>query len=94
MSTARGSPSTGWSSARESWSFPADQLAWAAVKNEADRFLAARRWRAEHGLPERAFYRVPVEDKPTFVDFGSLVYVNILAKAIRRTAESSRVRSA
>ncbi|HET6208956.1 MAG TPA: lantibiotic dehydratase [Jatrophihabitans sp.] len=70
---------------RESWSFPADQLAWAAVKNEADRFLAARRWRAEHGLPERAFYRVPVEDKPTYVDFGSLVYVNIFAKAIRRT---------
>jgi hypothetical protein len=70
---------------RESWSFPADQLAWAAVKSEADRFLAARRWRAEHGLPERAFYRVPVEDKPTYVDFGSLVYVNIFAKAIRRT---------
>ncbi|HEX4727685.1 MAG TPA: hypothetical protein VH298_07795, partial [Jatrophihabitans sp.] len=70
---------------RESWSFPADQLAWAAIKSDADRFLAARRWRAEHGVPERAFYRVPVEDKPTYVDFGSLVYVNIFAKAIRRT---------
>ena len=70
---------------RESWSFPAEQLAWAAVKSEADRFLAARRWRADNGLPERAFYRVPVEDKPTFVDFGSLAYVNMLAKMIRRT---------
>ena len=73
--------------ARESWSFPAEQVAWAAIKSEADRFLAARRWRAEHGLPERAFYKVPVEDKPTFVDFRSLVYVNILAKSIRRSAE-------
>jgi hypothetical protein len=73
--------------ARESWSFEAEQLAWAAIKSEADRFSAARRWRAEQGLPERAFYKVPVEDKPTFVDFRSLVYVNILAKSIRRSAE-------
>jgi hypothetical protein len=73
--------------ARESWSFPAAGVAWAAMKSEADRFLAARRWRIEHGLPERAFYKVPVEDKPTFVDFSSLVYVNILAKSIRRSAE-------
>jgi hypothetical protein len=73
--------------AREAWRFRADDLAWAAVKNEADRFLAARRWRLEQGLPDRAFYKVPVEDKPTFVDFRSLVYVNILAKSIRRTVE-------
>ncbi|HET6209042.1 MAG TPA: lantibiotic dehydratase [Jatrophihabitans sp.] len=73
--------------ARESWSFPAEQVAWAAIKSEADRFAAARRWRADNGLPERAFYKVPVEDKPTFVDFRSLVYVNILAKSIRRSAE-------
>ena len=73
--------------ARESWTFRAGELAWAAMKSEADRFLAARRWRAEHGLAERAYYKVPVEDKPTFVDFSSLVYVNMLAKAIRRSAE-------
>jgi hypothetical protein len=71
---------------RESWTFPAAEVAWAAVRSEADRFLGARRWRLRHGLPERAFYTVPVEDKPTFVDFGSLAYVNILAKSIRRSA--------
>jgi hypothetical protein len=73
--------------ARESWSFPAADLAWAAVKSEADRFLAARAWRRRHGLPERAFYKVPVQDKPTFVDFTSLVFVNILAKSVRQSAE-------
>jgi hypothetical protein len=73
--------------AREAWSFPAADLAWAAVKAEPDRFLAARRWRLEQGLPDRAFYKVPVEDKPAFVDFRSLVYVNLLAKSIRRSAE-------
>jgi hypothetical protein len=71
---------------RESWTFSADELAWAAVRSEADRFLGARSWWLRHGLPERAFYTVPVEDKPTFVDFSSLAYVNLLAKAIRRSA--------
>jgi hypothetical protein len=75
--------------ARESWTFQAEDVAWAAVKSEADRFLAARSWRRQHELPERAFYKVPVEDKPTFVDFRSLVYVNILAKSIRRSAEET-----
>lgn len=75
--------------ARESWTFEASEVTWAAVKSESGRFLAARSWRREHDLPERAFYKVPVEDKPTFVDFSSLVYVNILAKSIRRSAEAS-----
>jgi hypothetical protein len=71
---------------RQSWTFPAADVAWAAVRDEPGRFLEARGWRLRHCLPERAFYTVPVEDKPTFVDFGSLAYVNILAKAIRRSA--------
>ncbi|HEU5271871.1 MAG TPA: lantibiotic dehydratase [Jatrophihabitans sp.] len=71
---------------RQSWTFRAADVAWAAVRDEPERFLEARSWRLRHCLPERAFYTVPVEDKPTFVDFGSLAYVNILAKAIRRSA--------
>jgi len=72
---------------RQSWTFPADDVAWAAVRSEAERFLGARSWRLRQGLPERAFYTVPVEDKPAFVDFSSLAYVNMLAKSIRRSAE-------
>lgn len=72
--------------ARESWTFVARDVAWAAVRSEADRFLDARSWWLRNHLPECGFYTVPVEDKPTFVDFSSLAYVNILAKAIRRSA--------
>ena len=71
--------------ARESWTFQAADLAWAAIKSEADRFLAARGWRAEHGLSERAYYKVPVELKPSAADFRSIVLVNLFAKHIRQT---------
>jgi hypothetical protein len=73
--------------AREAWRLRASEVSWAFVKSEAERFIAARAWRLEQGLPERAFYKVPVEDKPTYVDFSSLILVNLLAKSIRRSAE-------
>jgi hypothetical protein len=70
---------------REQWTFGVDDSAWAFAKDEADRYYQARRWRREHGLPERVFYRVPVELKPTAADFRSIVLVNLLAKHIRQT---------
>ena len=74
--------------ARESWRLPVAGAGWAKLADEAERFRQARRWRAAHGLPERGFVSVPVEGKPTAVDFGSLVLVNLLAKLIRRSAEA------
>jgi hypothetical protein len=71
--------------ARESWTFPATELSWASIRSEKERFLAVRRWRTEHGIPERAFYRSPVEVKPVFVEFSSITLVNMLAKVIRNT---------
>lgn len=73
--------------AREAWSFPPVRLDWAFGKSDSARFRAARRWRADVGLPERAFYRVTGEDKPVFVDFSSLALVALLAKSVRRCAE-------
>jgi hypothetical protein len=73
---------------REAWTLPAAGAAWAFVKDEGLRYARARRWRAEHGLPERGFVRVDVERKPMAVDFRSLPLVNLLAKSIRRTAEA------
>ncbi|HST47705.1 lantibiotic dehydratase [Jatrophihabitans sp.] len=71
---------------RESWRLPVSGAGWASIADESVRYLQARRWQAAHGLPERGFVSVPVEGKPTAVDFGSLVLVNLLAKLIRRTA--------
>ncbi|MEU2621518.1 lantibiotic dehydratase [Streptomyces sp. NPDC007157] len=69
--------------ARESWSRPASSLVWAHEPDEATRFAAALRWRAELGLPERVFYRVPQELKPMAADFTSLALVNLMAKTVR-----------
>lgn len=73
---------------RASWTFCAAELVWARVGNEPERFRQARRWRAEQGLPERVFLRVPVERKPVAVDFRSLTLVNLLAKSARQSAEA------
>jgi hypothetical protein len=70
---------------REQWVFPVAESAWAFAKDEQTRFYLARRWRQDHELPERVFYRVPVELKPTAADFRSLVLVNLFAKHIRQT---------
>lgn len=71
---------------RAAWSFPAADIGWAFERDEGRRFALARRWRREHGMPERGFARVPVELKPVAVDFSSLPLVNLFAKAVRRTA--------
>jgi hypothetical protein len=70
---------------REQWRFQVADSAWAFAKDEQERFYLARRWRQEHNLPERVFYRVPVELKPTAADFRSIVLVNLFAKHIRQT---------
>jgi hypothetical protein len=70
---------------REQWTFQVADSAWAFEKDEQRRYYLARRWRRDHQLPERVFYRVPVELKPTAADFRSIVLVNLLAKRIRQT---------
>ena len=59
----------------------------AREKEGTERFLSARRWARAHGLPRFVFAKVPVEVKPFYVDFSSPVYVDILAKMVRRTVE-------
>ena len=70
---------------REQWTFQVADSGWAFVKDEQERYYRARRWRQDHQLPERVFYRVPVELKPSAADFRSIVLVNLLAKNIRQT---------
>lgn len=75
---------------RESWTFAADDVDWVTVRDEASRYRLARAWRAAHDLPERVFCRVPAEEKPVFVDFTSIVFVNLLARMVRRSREHKR----
>ncbi|WP_018584313.1 lantibiotic dehydratase [Salinispora arenicola] len=72
--------------ARESWRVPAAEVQFAHDKSEARRFVRARWWCAGLGLPRFVFVVLPTEPRPFYVDFDSPVYVNILAKAIRRLA--------
>jgi hypothetical protein len=70
---------------REQWTFGVADSGWAFAKDEQERYYLARRWRQDHQLPERVFYRVPVELKPSAADFRSIVLVNLFAKHIRQT---------
>ncbi|MEF2526185.1 MULTISPECIES: lantibiotic dehydratase [Streptomyces] len=72
--------------ARETWAFPAGGLGFADDKSEARRFVRARQWQREHDLPRFVFVVSPTEPRPFYVDFESPVYLNILAKAVRRLA--------
>jgi len=74
--------------ARESWRFSPADVEFAREKTEPERFVAARRWARDHNLPRYIFVKTPVERKPFYVDFDSPVYINILAKAVRRSQEA------
>jgi hypothetical protein len=69
---------------RESWRFPADELSFTRERDEASRFLGARRWWSAHSLPRRVFVKSPNETKPFFVDFDSPALVSLLVRAARR----------
>ncbi|MFI5269893.1 MAG: lantibiotic dehydratase, partial [Chloroflexota bacterium] len=73
---------------REQWTIEVAESEWAFVKDEASRIYQARRWREEYGLPERVFFRVPIEEKPMAADFSSIVLMNLFAKLVRQTKEA------
>lgn len=72
---------------RESWRFNPADLDFAADKDEAGRFVRTREWAAALGLPQYVFVKASATEKPIYVDFTSPVYVNTLAKLIRRARE-------
>ena len=76
---------------RESWRFNPADLDFAAEKDEAARFVRTRQWAAALGLPRYVFVKSSAEVKPVYVDFTSPIYVNALAKMIRRTNAAERL---
>ena len=72
---------------RESWVLQPHDLAFAFEKDEAYRFVEARRFRRQHAMPRQVFVKSPVEQKPFYVDFDSLVLVNLLSKVVRQSEQ-------
>lgn len=72
---------------RETWNFSVSQLAFASEKDEAARFIAARRWARSHGMPRFVFVKSSSEVKPFYVDFDSPTYLNIFTRTIRPDSE-------
>ena len=75
--------------AREAWRFEAAELSFAFETDEVKRFVGARRWKQEFGVPRFVFIKSPVEEKPLYVDLDSPTLINIFARIIRRTKESN-----
>jgi Lantibiotic dehydratase, N terminus len=76
---------------RESWRFNSADLDFAAEKDEAARFVRTRRWASALGIPRYVFVKSNAAEKPVYVDFTSPVYVNALAKMVRRTNANERL---
>jgi len=76
---------------RESWRFNPADLDFAAEKDEVARFVRTRQWAAAVGIPRYVFVKSDLEEKPAYVDFTSPIYVNVLAKMVRRTIADERL---
>ncbi len=73
---------------RETWTFDPASLQFARTLDPQERFLTVRRWIREHQIPRFCFVKTPIEQKPCFVDFESAVYIDLLARLVRRTRET------
>ncbi|WP_155893523.1 lantibiotic dehydratase [Cystobacter fuscus] len=56
---------------RETWHFTTARLPFLRLHDPTTRFLEARRWAQQHGLPDRVFYKTTNERKPFFLDLTS-----------------------
>ncbi|MFJ1592248.1 lantibiotic dehydratase [Kitasatospora albolonga] len=72
---------------RETWRSTVGATGLATAKGYAARYLAARRWAAELGLPDRVFIRLGTEIKPTYADLTSPALMNSLASMARRAQQ-------
>jgi hypothetical protein len=73
--------------ARETWSLSAKEMAFAYERDEAARFLGARRWARAAGIPRYFFAKSAIEVKPMFVDLDSPVYLGMFCRLVRAAKE-------
>lgn len=74
--------------ARESWSFEADELAFASIADPLARSVELKRWQRRHGVPRFVFVKAPIERKPYFVDLDGPLSIETFSKLIRQTGEA------
>lgn len=72
--------------AREQWRIAPEDVPFATMSRGAAQFASARAWAKQHGMPRWVFVKVPEEQKPVYVDFDSPIYVEALAKLVRRAS--------
>ena len=70
---------------RESWTFPATEPPFADTADEQVRYLQARAWAGQHGLPRHVFLRTTGERKPVYADLTSLASIDLISRALRRS---------
>lgn len=73
---------------RETWRFAPAEMTFAFEKDEAERFVAARRWARAQSIPRFVFTKSPAETKPVFIDFDSPALLDVFSKMVRQYAES------
>lgn len=73
---------------RESWRFAPSQVEFAHEEDAATRFLRARSWANNHGIPRFVFCKVTVERKPSYLDFESPISVDIFSRMVRKTLDA------
>ncbi|TDC38954.1 lantibiotic dehydratase [Micromonospora sp. 15K316] len=74
--------------ARRTWRTTAGESGLAGVAGDAERFLAVRRWRQRHGLPERVFVKVGTEVKPCYADLTAPLHAQSLCAMVDAAAKS------
>ena len=68
---------------REAWCFSADEMEFAHLQEEVDRFVGLQRWARDHGIPRFVFIKASIEPKPFYVDLESPILINFFTKTVR-----------
>ncbi|HEX7837430.1 MAG TPA: lantibiotic dehydratase, partial [Kofleriaceae bacterium] len=71
----------------ETWRFATKDLPFLHLKDPTERYIAARRWARDHGLPERVFFRASSERKPFFFDLTSPILLKVFSKMAKASEE-------
>lgn len=69
--------------ARETWRPSADDLVFTRELSEEARFVGARRWQRDGGVPRHVFIKIASEQKLFYLDFDSPISVERMSRYVR-----------